>query len=156
MASPTLLPGFWIFMYRVSPMTYLISGMLSTGLANIDVQCSDLELVVVQPPSGVTCGKYLAAYIEIAGGAVYNSNATANCEFCSMVDSNVFLESVSSYYSERWRNFGLMWAYIAFNVFATLGLYWYVRVRGCPRFSHLGSWSSRAWKSLSGKGSNST
>jgi hypothetical protein len=156
MASPTLLPGFWIFMYRVSPLTYLISAMLSAGLANVDVQCSDLELVVVQPPSGVTCGSYLADYIATAGGAVYNSNATTNCEFCSMVESNVFLESVSSYYSDRWRNFGLMWVYIAFNVLGTLVLYWYIRVRGCPGFSRLGASISRAWKSLPGKKGNST
>jgi ABC-type multidrug transport system permease subunit len=155
MASPTLLPGFWIFMYRVSPLTYLISGLLSAGLGNIDVQCSGLELTVVQPPSGVTCGKYLADYMAIAGGAVYNPNATADCEYCSMTESNVFLASVSSYYSERWRNFGLMWVYIAFNVFATLGLYWYIRVRGCPGVSRLGARISRARKALSGKGGNS-
>ncbi|KAJ5805910.1 uncharacterized protein N7503_003512 [Penicillium pulvis] len=156
MASPTMLPGFWIFMYRVSPLTYLISAMLSAGLANIDVQCSDLELVVVQPPSGVTCGSYLADYIATAGGAVYNPNATTSCEFCSIAESNVFLESVSSYYSDRWRNFGLMWVYIVFNVFATLVLYWYIRVRGCPGFSRLGALISRAWKSLPGKKANST
>ncbi|KAJ5641165.1 hypothetical protein N7490_005165 [Penicillium lividum] len=156
MASPSLLPGFWIFMYRVSPLTYLISGMLSTGLANIEIQCSDLELVVVQPPSGVTCGSYLADYMAAAGGAVYNSNATAYCEFCAETESNVFLQSYSADYSDRWRNFGLMWAFIAFNVFATLALYWYIRVRGCPGFSSLGACISRAWKSLPGKKGKST
>ncbi|PWY81575.1 ATP-binding cassette transporter [Aspergillus sclerotioniger CBS 115572] len=129
MASPASLPGFWIFMYRVSPMTYLVSGMLSTGLGNAEVECSDLELIVIQPPSNETCASYLASYMQIAGGAVYNPQATANCEYCEMTNSNVYLEELSASYSERWRNFGLMWAYIAFNVFAALFLYWFVRVR---------------------------
>lgn len=143
-------------MYRVSPLTYLISGMLSAGLANIDVQCSDLEPVVIQPPSSVTCGTYLAAYIATAGGAVYNSNTTSNCEFCLVTESDVFLASVSSYYGERWRNFGLMWVYIAFNVFVTPVLYWYFRVRGWPGFSRLGAWVNRVWKTLSCTGGDST
>lgn len=129
MASPASLPGFWIFMYRVSPMTYLVSGMLSAGLANTAVHCSDLELVVVQPPANETCANYLADYMEIAGGAVYNPQATADCEYCQMTNSNVYLASLSTSYAERWRNFGLMWAYIAFNIFAALFLYWFVRVR---------------------------
>ena len=32
LAGPSVLPGFWIFMYRVSPFTYLVDGMLSTGM----------------------------------------------------------------------------------------------------------------------------
>ncbi|PYH88728.1 hypothetical protein BO71DRAFT_467139 [Aspergillus ellipticus CBS 707.79] len=129
MASPASLPGFWIFMYRVSPMTYLVGGMLATGLANAEVHCADIELIEVQPPSNETCESYLSAYVQMAGGAVYNPQATSNCQYCEMTNSNVYLASLSSYYSERWRNFGLMWAYIAFNVFAALFLYWFVRVR---------------------------
>ncbi|BCS12093.1 hypothetical protein ALUC_50139S [Aspergillus luchuensis] len=137
MASPANLPGFWIFMYRVSPMTYLVGGMLSAGLANTAVHCSDLELVVVQPPANETCASYLAAYMKIAGGSVYNPQATANCEYCEMTDSNIYLTSLSTSYADRWRNFGLMWAYIAFNVFAALFLYWFVRVRGGSTMSIL-------------------
>lgn len=128
MATPAALPGFWIFMYRVSPLTYLISGMLSAGLARTPVRCSDVEITLIQPPGGKACGEYLAAFMQLAGGEVYNPNATANCQFCSMSSSDVFLTSVSSNYSDRWRNFGLMWVYICFNVVAALALYWLVRV----------------------------
>ncbi|KAF7587765.1 hypothetical protein BBP40_006725 [Aspergillus hancockii] len=128
MATPASLPGFWTFMYRVSPLTYLVSAMLSTGLANTEVTCSDLEVTVVNPPSGQTCAEYLAAYMQMAGGTVYNRNATAGCQFCALTNSNMFLTSVSSDYGERWRNFGLMWVYIGFNVGAALVLYWAIRV----------------------------
>ncbi|KAJ5982947.1 CDR ABC transporter [Penicillium waksmanii] len=151
MATPASLPGFWIFMYRTSPLTYIISGMMSTGLANIDVQCSDIETILVQPPSGETCGSYLAAYSKMTGGAVYNPDATSDCQFCAITSSNVFLQSVVSSYDERWRNFGLIWAYVAFNVIATLILYWYVRVRGSPGLSHVGVWAQKIPKYLARK-----
>ncbi|KAL4812200.1 ABC-2 type transporter-domain-containing protein [Aspergillus spinulosporus] len=108
MATPASLPGFWIFMYRVSPLTYLIGGMLSTGFARMPVTCNEVEITLIQPPSNTTCGEYLATYMATAGGAVYNPNATENCQFCSIASSDVFLASVSSEYADRWRNFGLI------------------------------------------------
>jgi hypothetical protein len=35
---------------------------------------------------------------------------------------------VVSKYSEAWRNFGIMWAFIIFNVVAALAFYWIFRV----------------------------
>ncbi|KAG2016847.1 hypothetical protein GB937_006049 [Aspergillus fischeri] len=128
MAAPASLPGFWIFMYRASPLTYLVSAMLSTGLANTEVTCSDIEVTIVNPPTGQTCAEYLSAYMQTVGGKVYNPNATTACQYCALTDSNTFLASVSSDYDERWRNFGLMWVYIVFNVCAAVSLYWVVRV----------------------------
>jgi ABC-type multidrug transport system permease subunit len=34
-------------MYRISPFTYLISGMLSVGLANQSVHCSPIEVLTI-------------------------------------------------------------------------------------------------------------
>lgn len=115
-------------MYRISPFTYLIDGMLSTGLANNAIVCSSIELVKFNPSPGQTCGQYMSTYINQTGGYLTNDDATANCEFCSAATTNVYLTQLSSQYSTRWRNFGIMWAYIIFNVFAALGLYWYARV----------------------------
>ncbi|EXJ91459.1 ATPase [Capronia epimyces CBS 606.96] len=128
LATPTALPGFWIFMYRVSPFTYLVSAVLSTGLANAPVKCSKIELVPLQPPSGMTCGQYLGPYIDMAGGYVTDPTATRNCEFCSASSTNAFLTQLSINYADRWRNFGLMWVYIIFNVFGAVFLYWLLRV----------------------------
>ena len=121
-------------MYRVSPFTYLVSGMLSTGLANTAVTCSSSELATFDPPIGQTCGNYLANYIALAGGAVYNPDATSGCQFCSTTSTNTFLKSVSIDFSDRWRNFGLIWVYIVFNVVACILIYWLARVpRGKKR-----------------------
>lgn len=128
LASPTALPGFWIFMYRVSPFTYLVSGMMSTGLANTEVVCDSIEYLHFNPPSAKTCGEYLGPYMSAAGGYLNNPEAMTDCEFCSIKDTNVFLAGVNSYYSDVWRNWGLMWVYLAFNIAGAIGMYWLVRV----------------------------
>jgi ATP-binding cassette, subfamily G (WHITE), member 2, PDR len=130
LASPTVLPGFWIFMYRISPFTYLVDGMLSVGLANTRVQCADIEYLHFNPPSGLTCSQYLGTYISLAGGYLSDAsaNSTSDCQFCTVADTNTFLSALSSSYGKRWQNFGLMWVYIVFNVFGAVGLYWLARV----------------------------
>lgn len=115
-------------MYRVSPFNYLVDGMLSTGLANTEVTCASYEYSTLQPPAGLTCLQYLQDYINSMGGYVLDPNASQDCKFCAAKSTNVYLEQVSSSYSHRWRNFGIMWAFIIFNVFAALLLYWLVRV----------------------------
>ncbi|KAH7121362.1 ABC-2 type transporter-domain-containing protein [Dactylonectria macrodidyma] len=128
LATPDSMPHFWIFMYRVSPFTYLVSAMLSTGIANTNVVCAANEFVSFPPPAGQTCQEYLGLYIEAAGGYLTEPDNNSTCTFCSIGDTNVFLASVQSNYAERWRNFGILFAYIIFNVFGALGLYWLVRV----------------------------
>ncbi|KAJ6486867.1 ABC-2 type transporter-domain-containing protein [Mycena sanguinolenta] len=120
--------GWWIWMYRVSPFNYLVSGMLSTGIANTKVVCSSIEVLTVDPVPGQNCGEYFAPYAKLAGGSVLNPDATADCQFCALSDTNVYLESLKVFYDQRWRNFGFLWIYIGFNVIAALFLYWLLRV----------------------------
>ena len=35
---------------------------------------------------------------------------------------------INASYDTRWRNFGILWAFIIFNMFAAIGLYWLARV----------------------------
>ncbi|PNP44631.1 ATP-binding cassette, subfamily G (WHITE), member 2, PDR [Trichoderma gamsii] len=128
LATSSSLPRFWIFMYRVSPFSYLVNGMLSVGVANTVVNCADNEFVRIQPPSGETCGKYLATFVNATGGNLLNPDSTTECVYCSISETNTYLASIGSHYSERWRNFGLIWVYIVFNIFAALGVYWLARM----------------------------
>lgn len=115
-------------MYRASPFTYLISAFLSTGLANNLVQCSPLEILTVDPPPRETCGEYFADFMRVAGGVLSNPTATQKCQYCPVADTNTYLASVNSFYDQLWRNIGLMWVYVVFNVCAAVFLYWLVRV----------------------------
>ncbi|RVX69765.1 hypothetical protein B0A52_06410 [Exophiala mesophila] len=130
---PNALPGFWIFMYRLSPFTYLIGGFAGIGLGDRQIQCAENELGIFDPPSGQTCGQYLAAYLENgAPGTLLNPTATVSCEYCPLRNADQFLASSWIYPSEAYRNLGILFAFIGFNVAATLGLYYIFRVR---RFS---------------------
>ncbi|EED19626.1 ABC multidrug transporter, putative [Talaromyces stipitatus ATCC 10500] len=129
MQPPNALPGFWIFMYRVSPLTYLIAGMTGNGLDGRVVRCSDHELSVFNPPSGTTCGAYLQRYLELAPGKLYNPDAMSDCHYCSLQSANQVLASSNIYPGERWRNWGIGWAYIGFNIFGAVALYYAFRVK---------------------------
>ena len=128
LATPIAMPGFWIFLFRVSPLSYWISAILSTGLANVKIACADNEWTTIPLPDGETCGSYMSDYISRAGGYVMEPDAQFNCNYCKIKESNVYLSSISSEYKDRWRNFGIIWVYIAFNIVASLGLYWLARM----------------------------
>jgi ABC-type multidrug transport system permease subunit len=121
--------GFWIFMYRVSPFTYYIAGIAGTALHGRKVECNSAELSVFDPPSGQTCWDYMERYVDMAGGSVYNKNATSNCEYCSMSSADQYLAAREIYYDERWRNYGIFWCYFVFNIFGAIALYYLFRVR---------------------------
>jgi ATP-binding cassette, subfamily G (WHITE), member 2, PDR len=136
LATPAEMPGFWIFMYRVSPFTYLVQAMLSTGLSGTTVTCAANEYISFDPAPGFsTCASYMSDYIGINGGYLLDPNATSACEFCTISLTDTYLASVSAYFSQAWRNFGLMWVYIAFNVAGAVFIYWLARVPKGKKFS---------------------
>ena len=128
LASPSTMPGFWIFLYRVSPFTYLVSSMLSTGLGNAQTECAQPEYVVFNPPDGQTCLEYMGPFMDATSGYLKDDNATSDCSFCPMANTNEFLTQVSASYDNRWRDFGIGMVYIVFNIAASLALYWFVRM----------------------------
>jgi hypothetical protein len=142
MQPPSALPGFWIFMYRVSPFTYWVAAMAAAMLHGRQVICSDTEISVFQPPSGQTCGAYLEPYLSGgAPGYLQNPQATSDCGYCSIQVADTFLASVGISWSNRWRNFGLVWVYVFFNICVAVFAYWFFRVR---------TWSKRS-KTSKGK-----
>ncbi|CAO2652844.1 Nn.00g022550.m01.CDS01 [Neocucurbitaria sp. VM-36] len=145
MQPASQLPGFWLFMYRASPFTYWVGGMVSTMLGGRAVQCSDTEVNIFDPPAGQTCGAYLENYASVAGGMIQNPEATSACHYCSITNADQFLAGSSIYYGERWRNFGLVFVFIVFNVFIAVLTYYLFRV------ANLSSFTSKLWKGKKGK-----
>lgn len=130
LASPDVFPRFWIFMYRVSPFTYLVDGMLSVGVANTAIICSETEVRRFTVQAGQTCGSYMYDWIVTRdkGGYLEDPLSTDQCTYCAMDSTNQFLKSIKLSYDRRWRNFGLMWVFIIFNACASVYLYWQFRV----------------------------
>lgn len=115
-------------MYRVSPFTYLIGAMLSTAVSGTSVQCSDTELLTINPPAGQTCAEYMNPYISTFGGILLDRNATSGCRYCALDTTDAFLAALNISPSDAWREFGLMWVYIVFNMAMALFLYWVGRM----------------------------
>lgn len=128
LVSPTAMPGFWIFMYRLSPFTYFVSAVLSTGVGRTDIVCAANEVLRLAPAAGQTCKEYLTPYTTYAGGRILNPEATDMCEFCAVADTDTFLKGLNIIFDERWRNIGILFGYIAFNMIGAIGLYWLLRV----------------------------
>ncbi|PGH16168.1 hypothetical protein AJ79_01935 [Helicocarpus griseus UAMH5409] len=128
LVSPEKMPGFWIFMYRVSPFTYYVSAVLSTGVAGTDVNCSDIELLKVPPPPGMKCIDYFKTFMSMAGGKPVNPEATDMCQFCPTSRTDDFLQPLNIFYHERWRNIGILFAFIGVNVLGCVLFYWLLRV----------------------------
>jgi ABC-type multidrug transport system permease subunit len=127
---PDALPGFWIFMYRVSPMTYLVGGLVAVGLSGNEIVCAEEELAVFQPPSGITCAEYMAEAFRSgsADGTLLDPGATSDCQYCPLRSANQVLGGLQIEYSDRWRNWGFGLVYVAFNIICVFVLYYLFRL----------------------------
>ena len=72
----------------------------------------------------------MSYYMDHTGGylAWTSGDSTDECRFCPMKSTNDFLATISVDFANRWRNFGLLWVYIVFNIAAAAFLYWLARV----------------------------
>ncbi|KAE8372806.1 ABC-2 type transporter-domain-containing protein [Aspergillus bertholletiae] len=128
LASPDVLPRFWIFMWRVSPFSYLVGSVLAVGIAGAPVHCSSIEVLHLQPPGGQNCSAYLEAFTQMAKSTLLNPEATSDCQVCAISMTDQFLAGVHIKYSDLWRNVGILFVYIVFNTAAAVFLYWLIRV----------------------------
>jgi ATP-binding cassette subfamily G (WHITE) protein 2 (SNQ2) len=125
----SLMPGFWTFMYKVSPYTYFIQSYMLITFHNREVICTPQEFSTIQPPSGQTCGEYLDPFVSSFTGYVANQNATSDCLYCQYSVGDQWLATLGVKYSYKWRNVGFMCVYIGFNIVAMLAMYYWIRVK---------------------------
>jgi ATP-binding cassette subfamily G (WHITE) protein 2 (SNQ2) len=126
---PALMPGFWKFMWRVSPFTYFMDNFLSISLHERKVICSQSEYNYLEPPANLTCGEYLQDFFMDHNGYVNNPSATSNCAVCQYAVGDEYLKTVGMSWSHRWRNIGFYCVYIGFNLSAMVVMYYILRVK---------------------------
>ncbi|CAK9439978.1 uncharacterized protein LODBEIA_P40780 [Lodderomyces beijingensis] len=126
--QPTsLMPGFWTFMYKVSPYTYFIQNLVSSFLYGRSVTCNNKELSFFNPPSGQTCQQYASDFLQRTTGYLSNPSATSDCGYCQYNNADEYLATLGAKFSLRWRNVGFFFAYIFFNIIFCLVLYYLFR-----------------------------
>lgn len=124
----SVMPSFWTFVYKVSPYTYVVQNLVGSFLHGRGVSCGASEYSFLDPPSGQTCGEYMADYIALSGGYLENSLATSNCAYCAYLNADEYLSTIGIKYSYVWRNVGFFCVYAIFNVVACIVLYKYIRL----------------------------
>ncbi|EPX71486.1 brefeldin A resistance protein [Schizosaccharomyces octosporus yFS286] len=135
---PSQLVGFWKWMNALSPYKYFLEGMNGNNLHNVPVVCEPTEMYLVDPPSGLTCGQYFFDYIKSSGaGIVYNPQSISRCEFCPYTVADEVLANFGYYYHHRWRNFGILIGYAAFNLGFAIVIYEIIRSIPFHRFLSL-------------------
>jgi ATP-binding cassette subfamily G (WHITE) protein 2 (SNQ2) len=124
-----LLPGFWKFMWRLSPFTYYIGNLVGAILHGRPIKCNDVEMAKFHPPSGMNCGTYMKTYIENFSGYIVNPEATDICGYCPYDIGDQYLANINVKYSNTWRNLGFFVAYVCFNLSACCLIYWALRFK---------------------------
>ncbi|KAJ6073637.1 uncharacterized protein N7446_001414, partial [Penicillium canescens] len=150
MQTPTALPGFWIFMYRVSPLTYLIAGICGnvTTLSSCTLLPSGANCI--QPTSRPDVRSISYRLADGRSRAIVQPCMALSdiCMLCPLLPREYTVERLhlfvvkprsnltcDSDYDERWRNWGLGWVYICFNIAAAATLYYFVSAIISPRYS---------------------
>ncbi|KAG0701458.1 ABC-2 type transporter-domain-containing protein [Suillus ampliporus] len=130
--------NWWRWMYRVSPFTYVIEGLLGQAIGGSTISCSSTELVSVNPPNGLTCSKYMGPFMEFAGGYLTNPNTTEGCQYCPYTTANQYMYSrFNIQYSDHWRNLGIVFGFVAFNIIAIFWFTYFMRIRTVSVFASL-------------------
>lgn len=106
LARPGQFPQFWIFLYRISPFTYLVSSLLSTSVGNTGIECAAKEFLNFDPPANETCKSYMAKQIESAGGYLMAGTEanTADCSYCPVADTNSYLAQIGIFYGRSYQH----------------------------------------------------
>ena len=71
----------------------------------------------MQPPDSLSCGDYMNLFVDNFGGYLENPNDFSDCRYCAIRTADQFLEGgFNIFYSNRWRDFGIVVGVSMFNV----------------------------------------
>lgn len=78
----------------------------------------------------MSCGEFLGAFAEAAGGRVLGPTARDECGYCPLGPTDDLLARSEPSCDARWGDSGLFWAHILLTTYmaAAPGLYWGLRV----------------------------
>lgn len=131
---PPQLPYFWrVWMFPLSPFTYLIESILGVVINNQPVRCNAREFNYITPPSGQDCATYLANFTTSLSGpdlgtGYYEDAPDGSCGYCQYRKGNDYLTSIELSADNIYRNIGIICAYIVFNLLLCFALFYFFRI----------------------------
>jgi ABC-type multidrug transport system permease subunit len=114
---PQQMPAFWrAWLYELDPFTRLVSALVTNELHDLPVVCRDNELNRFTSPAGQSCGEYMSAFFADGGPGYLVNNATSDCAYCAYNVGDQFFKPFGMEYGNRWRDFGILTAFIGSNL----------------------------------------
>ena len=132
---PDNLPYFWrVWMFPLSTFTYIVEGFIGDVLHDAPVRCTEEEFQRILPPNGQSCAQYLGNFSmelgsKVNGMGYFRDAPDGNgCDYCSMRTGEDYLSSIKLSSDHRYRNIGIVIAYIAFSYICLFVLYYIFRI----------------------------
>lgn len=111
------IPKFWrAWLYQLDPFTRLIGGMVVTELHDLPVRCTTAELNTFTTPGNMTCGEYMHDFFSSGAAGYIVDNATSVCQYCAYNVGDQFYEPLEFSFDNRWRDLGILAAFIGSNL----------------------------------------
>lgn len=111
------MPKFWhAWLYQLDPFTRLISGMVTTALHDLPVNCQGSEFQTFTAPDGQNCGDYMQNYFDAGGIGYLADNATSACQYCAYKMGDQYYEQLGMSFDNRWRDLGIFLAFVGSNL----------------------------------------
>jgi ABC-type multidrug transport system permease subunit len=91
----------------------------------MELSCSEAEAVVVTPMKGMTCGDYLADYLndQGLGRRLLNPNTTSGCQICPYMTGAAWLRDKNlAGRSQGWQYVGIMAGFVILLYAAIFGV----------------------------------
>ncbi|KAL3456754.1 ABC-2 type transporter-domain-containing protein [Aspergillus heterothallicus] len=119
------IPTFWkSWMYWLTPFHYLLEAFLGVLVHQIPMECVEREEARFSlPPGASSCQDYAGRFTSQAPGYVTDVGG-GMCAYCPYSDGDEFASSFNVYYSNKWRDYGIFWAFIMFNFAAVFFCSW--------------------------------
>ncbi|KAL5339404.1 ABC-2 type transporter-domain-containing protein [Aspergillus crustosus] len=119
------IPTFWqSWMYWLTPFHYLLEGFLGVLVHNVPMECVEREEAFFSlPPGANSCQEYAGSYLSQGTGYVRDAG-DGMCGYCLFSNGDQFATNFNVYYSHKWRDYGIFWAFVMFNFAAVFFCSW--------------------------------
>ncbi|KAL1388614.1 ABC-2 type transporter-domain-containing protein [Phyllosticta capitalensis] len=112
------------WMYWATPYTYLVEPLVALVTHDLPVRCDAQELANFTAPPGQSCNAYADPYVAAVGSGYVQTNADGSCAYCRFKNGDEFAATFNIYHSHIWRDYGIFWIFIAFNIALTFLCTW--------------------------------
>lgn len=145
---------FWKYwMYYVNPSTYWIGGVLAATLHGIPIECESSETAQFDAPPGQTCRSYAGGFLSQSPGYLLNPDASSGCMYCPYASGDEYLATLNIKASDKWRDFGIFFAFCVSNWALVYFFIWSVRIKGWSfGFGAIGKMAGKVMRSLKSRG----